>query len=326
MAGLAVYSSLSIYNLQRQLGVVGVTDTQYTGSANAYLASTPYASAAQKLYAYKFQRNCASAPNNGGPFCASVPSSGFPFLADYTPGQAQTNTTGVGFFVDRAYVDPQTGVGATGSTVLAPIHIQFVPKPPTPAPTTPAPTTPVPTTPAPDYCAGSPCQNGGACANGASGFTCTCAAGYTGATCDTVIDNCASSPCQNGGTCTNVIGAGTFTCACAPGYTGATCGTVIDNCASSPCQNGGACTNVIGAGTFTCACAPGYTGATCSQVLPLFCETPQQLSDFTASFSSAITSGGNYLTTAGTFSFFNISLCASPAVSGCLNQNVGGTR
>ena len=77
MAGLAVYSSLSIYNLQRQLGVVGVTDTQYTGSANAYLASTPYASAAQKLYAYKFQRNCASAPNNGGPFCASVPSSGF---------------------------------------------------------------------------------------------------------------------------------------------------------------------------------------------------------------------------------------------------------
>ena len=85
-------------------------------------------------------------------------------------------------------------------------------------------------------------------------------------------------------------------------------------------------TNVIGAGTFTCACPHGYTGATCSQVLPLFCETPQQLSDFTASFSSAITSGGNYLTTAGTFSFFNISLCASPAVSGCLNQNVGGTR
>ena len=127
---------------------------------------------------------------------------------------------------------------------------------------------------APNFCASSPCLNGGSCVNGASGYTCTCAPGYTGTTCASVINNCASSPCANGGTCTNIIGAGTFTCACTPGYTGATCGAVIDNCASSPCANGGTCTNIIGAGSFTCACAPGYTGATCGAVINNCASSP----------------------------------------------------
>ena len=35
------------------------------------------------------------------------------------------------------------------------------------------------------------------------------------------INECASSPCQNGGICSDEIGK--FTCTCAGGYTGTTC-------------------------------------------------------------------------------------------------------
>jgi EGF-like domain/EGF domain/Fibrinogen beta and gamma chains, C-terminal globular domain len=114
-----------------------------------------------------------------------------------------------------------------------------------------------------DKCVGNPCQNGGTCSNGggaASGYTCTCAAGYSGATCATNIDECASNPCQNGGTCADGIAA--FKCTCASGYTGPTCATNIDECAVNPCQNGGTCVDGINA--YTCTCAAGYSGPTCA--------------------------------------------------------------
>ena len=38
------------------------------------------------------------------------------------------------------------------------------------------------------------------CNDGVNGYTCTCAAGYSGVHCDVNIDECASAPCQNGGT------------------------------------------------------------------------------------------------------------------------------
>ena len=139
-SGLASYSNVVLYNLQKQLGVVGVQNAKFAGSANAFLSSTIYAGISSQFYAYKFQRNCASAPNNGGPYCTAVPAPpSFPGLGDYTPGQAATNTTGVGFFIERAYVNPQTGVGPTDDQILLPVHLLFVPRPPTAAPTTPAP-------------------------------------------------------------------------------------------------------------------------------------------------------------------------------------------
>jgi hypothetical protein len=106
-----------------------------------------------------------------------------------------------------------------------------------------------------------PCING-ACPRDGVRVLCSCNAGYTGSTCNDIVDNCASNPCSNGGACTN--GINSFTCTCAPGYTGRTCTQVIDNCLSNPCVNG-YCTNAVAA--FTCACNVGYTGLTCSQVI-----------------------------------------------------------
>ena len=63
-----------------------------------------------------------------------------------------------------------------------------------------------------------------------------CPTGFTGSSCTTLVDYCASSPCVNGGVCSN--GVGSYTCACPTGYTGVDCETAVDYCASSPCVNG----------------------------------------------------------------------------------------
>jgi hypothetical protein len=99
-----------------------------------------------------------------------------------------------------------------------------------------------------DDCASNPCQNGGTCSDGIEAFTCSCAPGFTGTSCETLIDNCAGLPCQNGGSCTNAPNG--YACSCAPGFTGAQCQTDIDECAVDPCTNGGIC--VDGVSTFTC--------------------------------------------------------------------------
>lgn len=114
-----------------------------------------------------------------------------------------------------------------------------------------------------DECADAPCHNGGTCTNGNSGYTCACAPGYQGATCDDVIDHCAANPCENGGGCTNT--ADGYACACPAGYAGANCETDIDDCAGNPCANGGVCSD--GVASYACACAPGYDGANCEHLI-----------------------------------------------------------
>ena len=52
------------------------------------------------------------------------------------------------------------------------------------------------------------------------GYSCDCAAGYTGAICETDINECEPNPCihsrPNG--CSNLVA--NFSCSCLPGYTG----------------------------------------------------------------------------------------------------------
>ena len=111
----------------------------------------------------------------------------------------------------------------------------------------------------PRSCADKPCENGGTCTDGATGYSCTCAAGYKGVRCETNIDDCTPNPCENGGTCTD--GVNSFSCACPAGFPGTTCSGVIKTCATHPCQNGATCAD--GANGRLCACAPGYTGVDC---------------------------------------------------------------
>ena len=110
-----------------------------------------------------------------------------------------------------------------------------------------------------DDCAGNPCKNGGICKDGVKSFTCTCAAGYSGVTCETNIDECAPKPCKNGGTCKD--GVNSFTCTCAAGYSGDTCETNIDECASSPCKNGASCKDLVN--DYECECKEGFAGKDC---------------------------------------------------------------
>jgi hypothetical protein len=116
--------------------------------------------------------------------------------------------------------------------------------------------------PTTNHCAPDPCEHG-LCTDTGTGYTCACDAGYTGATCGTLIDNCAAEPCANGGTCANQVGG--YACTCAAGYEGANCESIVNNCAQAPCQNGGVCTNAIGA--YSCACPPGYDGTNCEHLI-----------------------------------------------------------
>ena len=165
-----------------------------------------------------------------------------------------------------------------------------------------------------DDCAAAPCLNGGTCTDGIDAFTCACAAGFTGDTCATNIDDCAAAPCLNGGTCTDGVNA--FTCACASGFSGDTCATNIDDCAAAPCLNGGTC--VDGLNAFTCQCAPGFSGSTCANNIDECAAAPclngGTCTDGINAFTCACAAGFSGATCAT-----NIDECASAP---CLN---GGT-
>lgn len=76
-----------------------------------------------------------------------------------------------------------------------------------------------------DECESVPCLNGGSCQDQVNGFSCVCAEGYSGNTCEIDIDDCAPNPCQNGGGCTDQVNG--FSCACLAGYAGETCETAL---------------------------------------------------------------------------------------------------
>lgn len=65
-----VYSNVSVYALQKLVGLVSVASDEYAGSARRYLPLDPLA---PTLYAWKIARAC-----NGEPFCLEVPKGACP--------------------------------------------------------------------------------------------------------------------------------------------------------------------------------------------------------------------------------------------------------
>ncbi len=108
-AGKAIYSNISIYYLEMLLGIDAITSQELAGSTHAYL---PEDSAFRDdLYVVEVRRDC-----EGAPYCLEVP------LLEkdengliVTPGLPEDATA---VFVERAYVDPATGVGPAPEELL----------------------------------------------------------------------------------------------------------------------------------------------------------------------------------------------------------------
>ncbi len=107
-----------------------------------------------------------------------------------------------------------------------------------------------------DGCTFAPCLNSGVCS--ASGATCTCPTGVTGASCQT--DPCAAVTCQNSGVCVNTQ-SGTASCQCQSGFSGNYCEVSSSTC-SMTCANGGMIAN--GCTSCTCPASKFWTGSTCA--------------------------------------------------------------
>ncbi|XP_054718914.1 protein crumbs-like [Uloborus diversus] len=131
-----------------------------------------------------------------------------------------------------------------------------------------------------EECASSPCLNSALCLENsnqtlyemnylgffpsfnyetASGYRCICSSGFTGANCETNIDDCEINECKNG-IC--IDGINDYYCACHLGYDGQHCGREINECQMlEPCENGATCIDLIA--DYKCDCLPEYGGKNC---------------------------------------------------------------
>ncbi len=117
-----------------------------------------------------------------------------------------------------------------------------------------------------DYCADSPCSNGGSCVNLETSFECICTRGYKGKKCNNRRNPCIPNPCLHGRCNRDDNGPwGEIVCECEAEYRGEFCEERIPSCSPNPCLNGGRCTD-FGGGTITCACTNGYRGMHCEEV------------------------------------------------------------
>lgn len=68
-----------------------------------------------------------------------------------------------------------------------------------------------------DPCDSSPCANSGSCTSmGPFDFTCECAAGYDGPTCEVDVDECLTAVCPTNSMCVDSINS--YVCVCNPGF------------------------------------------------------------------------------------------------------------
>ncbi len=84
--------------------------------------------------------------------------------------------------------------------------------------------------------------------------------------CSNVLE-CLNDPCQNGGMCSNLAFDSSFSCSCLAGFTGKTCDTIVTECTNpSFCSNGGKCFPVVmgNVSTDMCECSLPFEGQTCT--------------------------------------------------------------
>ncbi|XP_066271846.1 fibropellin-1-like [Branchiostoma lanceolatum] len=142
-------------------------------------------------------------------------------------------------------------------------------------------------------CASNPCQHNGQCRDGVNGYTCSCTSDWTGGNCELPASQaaCAAYPCQNGGVCT--ASGNSYSCQCTGGWGGQNCDQDVNECSSSPCQNGGACTDLFNG--YNCTCVVGYTGSMCEIDIDDCasgpCTNGGTCSDGVNSFSCSCTAG-----------------------------------
>lgn len=113
-----------------------------------------------------------------------------------------------------------------------------------------------------NFCASSPCQNGGICTAVHDGHKCTCPDGYYGKYCEFSGYDCDSDPCQNRGICRINEGGG-YRCECPPGTKGNNCEIdAFNECISNPCKHRDAiCQDKLG--DYACYCPAEWSGKNC---------------------------------------------------------------
>lgn len=118
-----------------------------------------------------------------------------------------------------------------------------------------------------DFCATSPCQNGGLCSARGGSHHCECPDGFYGKNCEFSGHDCDMNPCGVG-RCEVVTGGG-YTCICPFGTSGENCEIdTFDECSSNPCERRAKCENKLG--DFSCLCPPKWTGKFCTEYDPSF--------------------------------------------------------
>jgi len=128
-----------------------------------------------------------------------------------------------------------------------------------------------------EWCASSPCHNGGTCEDGFKDnykdkrtFICTCPEGYEGDLCDKKRFQCRENPCLNSGICSvehldtkpKEVWNVRLKCDCPKGTSGERCEINYDDCQNHQCyHDGGDC--VDGIDGYTCKCRKGWMGDFC---------------------------------------------------------------